>query len=93
MSAIQYETKPAHEIFAILYDGSPESITAINEWVNPLPGEVPPYTTPMGVLVVSAGGEFPLNIAVDNYVYLKDGAFSVASKNAFEMYYQVANGA
>jgi len=96
---VQFQTKPAHETSAILYDGSQESIDALVAWLNPHYGdgnEVEFYTTPMGVLVLHLGGNPLLQVQPDQYVYagpLIEG-FKVASRTAFEMLYAPApNGA
>lgn len=89
---IQFQTKPAHETSAVLYDGSQESIDSLVAWLNPHFGvgnEIEYYTTPMGVLVLHIGGNSLLQAQPDHYVYNgpQSGGFKVATRTAFEMMY------
>lgn len=89
---ITYETKPAHQVEAIQYDGSQQSADAIAAWyANYQIGDVNTIIFPQGNMALESG-PILLEIGIGSYVYIDEDGFRVAGKNAFEMYYRLPAG-
>ena len=86
---VLYETKPAHQVQAIQFDGSNASADAIAAWYASFDiAEVSALIFPLGNMAVMEGEDSKLEIEIGSFVYLDENGFHVASRNSFEMYYR-----
>lgn len=88
---VVYQTKPAHQVEAMQFDGSEESSIAISNWYGSLSETtVGPLIFPAGNMALMEGENPILEVGLGNFVYLDEDGFHSASKNSFEMYYKEA---